>query len=133
MSATLELRLPDGSTRQVQPGTTVAEVAADIGPGLLKAAVAGVVDGDVVELAQGEEVSFVAAEQQAAVAAEQRCFHALPQASGTSRYPLPQTVLMRVGVVALSPSLRRSRDTWTSSVRSVPSRSGSSTLSTRGM
>ena len=52
MSASLELRLPDGSTRQVQPGTTVAEVAADIGPGLLKAAVAGVVDGDVVEIAR---------------------------------------------------------------------------------
>ncbi len=52
MSAQLELRLPDGSTRQVQPGTTVAEVAADIGPGLLKAAVAGVVNGDVVEIAR---------------------------------------------------------------------------------
>jgi threonyl-tRNA synthetase len=52
MSASLELRLPDGSTRQVQPGTTVADVAADIGPGLLKAAVAGVLNGDVVEIAR---------------------------------------------------------------------------------
>ena len=48
-SAHLQLRLPDGSTRQVSRGTTVAEVAADIGPGLAKAAVAGVVDGEVVE------------------------------------------------------------------------------------
>lgn len=52
MSATLQLRLPDGSTRQVAPGTTVADVAADIGPGLAKAAVAGVVGDDVVEISR---------------------------------------------------------------------------------
>lgn len=52
MSATLQLRLPDGSTRQVAPGTTVADVAADIGPGLAKAAVAGVIGDDVVEISR---------------------------------------------------------------------------------
>ena len=50
MSSQLELRLPDGSIRQVAPGTTVREVAAGIGPGLAKAAVAGEIDGQVVEI-----------------------------------------------------------------------------------
>ena len=49
MSAQLELRLPDGSIRKVDPGTTVAEVAHDIGPGLAKAAVAGVINDEIVE------------------------------------------------------------------------------------
>jgi threonyl-tRNA synthetase len=48
--ASLELRLPDGSIRPVARGTTVLEVARSIGSGLAKAAVAGVVDGDVVEV-----------------------------------------------------------------------------------
>ncbi len=52
MSAPIQVRLPDGSTRQVDRGTTVGEVAADIGAGLAKAAVAGVVNGDVVETAR---------------------------------------------------------------------------------
>ncbi len=50
MSSLLELRLPDGSIRQVAPGTTVRQVAEDIGPGLAKAAVAGEIEGDVVEI-----------------------------------------------------------------------------------
>jgi threonyl-tRNA synthetase len=50
MSPQLELRLPDGSIRQVAPGTTVRQVAADIGPGLAKAAVAGEIEGEVVEI-----------------------------------------------------------------------------------
>jgi threonyl-tRNA synthetase len=50
MSASIHLRLPDGSVRQVARGTTVRQVAASIGPGLAKAAVAGVVVGAVVEL-----------------------------------------------------------------------------------
>ena len=52
MSASIHLQLPDGSLRQVPRGTTVAEVAAGIGKGLAKAAVAGVVDGNVVETAR---------------------------------------------------------------------------------
>ncbi len=50
MSSQLELRLPDGSIRQVASGTTVRQVAADIGPGLAKAAVAGELEGTVVEI-----------------------------------------------------------------------------------
>src|SRR5699024_4441485 len=41
--------LPDGSRRQYDHPVTVAEVAADIGPGLAKAAVGGRVDGTPVD------------------------------------------------------------------------------------
>ena len=43
------IRLPDGSERRFDQAVTVAEVAASIGPGLAKAAVAGKVDGKVVD------------------------------------------------------------------------------------
>ncbi len=43
------VRLPDGSVRQFPQSVTVAEVAASIGPGLAKAAVAGRVDGRLVD------------------------------------------------------------------------------------
>ena len=43
------ITLPDGSQRQFPNPVSVAEVAADIGPGLAKAALAGVVDGREVD------------------------------------------------------------------------------------
>jgi threonyl-tRNA synthetase len=43
------ITLPDGSVREFAHPVTVAEVAADIGPGLAKAALAGVVDGREVD------------------------------------------------------------------------------------
>jgi threonyl-tRNA synthetase len=43
------ITLPDGSQRSFDAPVTVAEVAADIGPGLAKAAVAGRVDGRLVD------------------------------------------------------------------------------------
>ena len=52
MASSLQLRLPDGSVRDVACGTTTADVAAAIGPGLAKAAVAGVLDGEVMEIAR---------------------------------------------------------------------------------
>ena len=45
MSAMIKISLPDGSVREVAPGTTPAEIAAAIGPGLAKAALAARVDG----------------------------------------------------------------------------------------
>jgi threonyl-tRNA synthetase len=42
--------LPDGSSRSVPAGTTVRDVAAGISPGLAKAALAGVLDGALVDL-----------------------------------------------------------------------------------
>jgi threonyl-tRNA synthetase len=50
MASELVLRLPDGSERRVAPGTTPREVAASIGPRLLKAAVAARLDDQVIEL-----------------------------------------------------------------------------------
>lgn len=44
------ITLPDGSVREVAPGTTPADVAAAIGPGLAKAALAARVDGDLRDL-----------------------------------------------------------------------------------
>ncbi len=41
--------LPDGSQRQFDSAVTVADVAADIGPGLAKAALAGRLDGQLVD------------------------------------------------------------------------------------
>ncbi len=43
------IRLPDGSQRQFDNPVTVAEVAADIGAGLARAALAGKVDGHLVD------------------------------------------------------------------------------------
>jgi threonyl-tRNA synthetase len=44
-----EITLPDGSKRQYDAPVSVAEVAASIGPGLAKAALAGRVDGRLVD------------------------------------------------------------------------------------
>ena len=44
----LTITLPDGSTRAFPQAVTVAEVAASIGAGLAKAALAGKVDGRLV-------------------------------------------------------------------------------------
>jgi threonyl-tRNA synthetase len=41
--------LPDGSTREFEQAVSVYDVAADIGPGLAKAALAGKVDGELVD------------------------------------------------------------------------------------
>ena len=43
------IRLPDGSERKFDNPVTIAELAASIGPGLAKAALAGKVDGKVVD------------------------------------------------------------------------------------
>ncbi len=52
MSDLITLTLPDGSTRELPRGTTGADVAAAIGPGLLKAALAARVDGELVDLSR---------------------------------------------------------------------------------
>ncbi|HXE50910.1 MAG TPA: threonine--tRNA ligase, partial [Ramlibacter sp.] len=45
----IQVTLPDGSKREYPAPVTVADVAASIGPGLAKAAIAGKVDGKVVD------------------------------------------------------------------------------------
>jgi threonyl-tRNA synthetase len=44
------VKLPDGSIKEIPDGSTVADLAKLIGPGLAKAAVAGKIDGKVVDL-----------------------------------------------------------------------------------
>jgi threonyl-tRNA synthetase len=51
-----QITLPDGSQRQFEAPVTVAEVAASIGPGLAKAALAGRVDGRLVDTSHTIEV-----------------------------------------------------------------------------
>ena len=50
MSELLKISLPDGSVREMPQGSTPADVAAAIGPGLAKAALAAKVDGEVRDL-----------------------------------------------------------------------------------
>lgn len=50
MSEMFRITLPDGSVREVAPGTTPADIAAAIGPGLAKAAMAARVDGEVRDI-----------------------------------------------------------------------------------
>ena len=50
MSEMFKIALPDGSVREVAPGSTPADVAAAIGPGLAKAALAARVDGELRDL-----------------------------------------------------------------------------------
>ena len=45
----ISISLPDGSARTFDRAVTVAEVAASIGPGLAKAALAGRVDDRLVD------------------------------------------------------------------------------------
>ena len=46
----MQVELPDGSKREVPDGATLADVAASIGRGLAKAAIAGKVNGKVVDI-----------------------------------------------------------------------------------
>jgi threonyl-tRNA synthetase len=63
------ITLPDGSTRLFEQPVTVLDVAASIGPGLAKAALAGRVDGVLVDashlLAQDAELAIVTSKDEA--------------------------------------------------------------------
>ncbi|MDB5670694.1 MAG: thrS [Alphaproteobacteria bacterium] len=52
MSDMFSIKLPDGSVREVERGTSPADVAAAIGPGLAKAALAARVNGELRDLAR---------------------------------------------------------------------------------
>ncbi|HEY0623051.1 threonine--tRNA ligase [Sphingomonas sp.] len=55
MSEMFRITLPDGSVREVAPGTTPADIAAAIGPGLAKAAIAARVDGELRDITRSLE------------------------------------------------------------------------------
>ncbi|NRD88494.1 threonine--tRNA ligase [Sphingopyxis sp. BSNA05] len=50
MTDQIKITLPDGSAREVAKGTTPAQIAADIGPGLAKAALAARIDGELRDI-----------------------------------------------------------------------------------
>ncbi len=52
MTDQITITLPDGSAREVAVGTTPAQIAADIGPGLAKAALAARIDGEIRDIMQ---------------------------------------------------------------------------------
>ena len=56
MTKMIKITLPDGSAREVASGTTPAQIAADIGPGLAKAALAARIDGEVRDITRPLEV-----------------------------------------------------------------------------
>lgn len=64
-----QISLPDGSIRSYDNPLTIAEVAKDIGPGLAKAAIAGSVNGDLVDtstvLAEDCKLAIVTAKDDA--------------------------------------------------------------------
>src|SRR3954447_9662484 len=66
MADQITINLPDGSSRELPAGTTAAELAAGIGRGLAKAAVAAEVDGHEVDLhaplSDGARVAIVTAD-----------------------------------------------------------------------
>jgi threonyl-tRNA synthetase len=69
MSEMLKIRLPDASVREVPPGTTPLDIAAAIGPGLAKAALAARVDGELRDinrpLERDAELALVTARDEA--------------------------------------------------------------------
>jgi len=52
MTELLKISLPDGSIREMPLGSTPADVAAAIGPGLAKAALAARIDGQLGDLSR---------------------------------------------------------------------------------
>ncbi len=69
MSELLKISLPDGSVREMPEGSTPADVAAAIGPGLAKAALAARVDGELRDLTRpfdgDAELALVTAKDEA--------------------------------------------------------------------
>ena len=67
--ADISVTLPDGSTRTLAPGATAGDLAADIGPGLAKAALIATVDEVEVDLsaalADGQQVAIITANSDA--------------------------------------------------------------------
>lgn len=61
--ATISITLPDNSSRELQDGATVYDLAASIGAGLAKAALAGNINGQLVDLASqmadGDHVAII--------------------------------------------------------------------------
>jgi len=71
MSNSIRITLPDGSVKEMPAGSTAGDVAAAIGPGLAKAAVAAVVEGETIDLMRpledGTELTILTERDEAAL------------------------------------------------------------------
>ena len=81
----MNIALPDGSVKELAAGATVADVAASIGAGLAKAALAGKVDGTLVDLTatvtDGATVEIVTAKSPEALhVMRHSCAHIMAEA-----------------------------------------------------
>ena len=81
----MNIALPDGSVKELAAGATVADVAASIGAGLAKAALAGKVDGTLVDLTatvtDGATVEIITAKSPEALhIMRHSCAHILAEA-----------------------------------------------------
>ena len=87
----MEIVLPDGSKKTLEAGATVADVAASIGAGLARAALAGIVNGRPVDLtapvAEGDEVAIVTAKSPEALDLLRHSTAHLMAAALTELYP----------------------------------------------
>src|SRR5918992_1410010 len=54
----MRIELPDGTSRELNDGASGADLAAAIGPGLARAALAVKVDGEVLDLFPGTRISI---------------------------------------------------------------------------
>lgn len=70
----IEVKLPDGSVRELEDGSSAKDLAGQIGPGLLMASVAARVNGEVVDLSKalpaGAEVAIITKKNDDPVALE---------------------------------------------------------------
>jgi len=91
------ITLPDGSVRNYQEPVTVAEVAADIGPGLARAALAGSVHGRVVDtshlLAEDADLSIITSKEAAALEILRHSAAHLLAAAVKSLFPAAQVTI----------------------------------------
>ncbi|MCR2035537.1 threonine--tRNA ligase [Adlercreutzia mucosicola] len=87
----MEIVLPDGSKKTLEAGATVADVAASIGAGLTRAALAGIVNGTPVDLtapvADGDTVAIVTAKSPEALDLLRHSTAHLMAAALTDLYP----------------------------------------------
>ena len=87
MSTSVEVRLPDGSTKEVPEGTTAGGLAALIGSRLAKAALVATVDGHLVDLStplsSDSQVAIVTADS--------------PEGRDVLRHSTAQHALVRIG------------------------------------
>ena len=85
----IQVHLPDGSVRELEDGASAADLAAQIGPGLARAAVAAVINGDIQDLARpledGAEIRLLTKRDPEALETPSRVSAAPRRASSRAR------------------------------------------------